>query len=151
MRYCTNCGAKLSDEHKFCPYCGYKVDDSYAAPTPENVASETPFDETSAYSAPEEPSRDDIDNYFNNVNGEEKKADGESHYNHNAKDTSPVFAILALVFGILGGWLAIVFGAIGLTKYKSGPYRNMCIAGIVLGVVWICIIVAIRVTGVLNL
>ncbi len=147
MKYCTNCGAKLSDEHKFCPYCGHEVDNSYTEVTPESMAAV----DATPYVASEELSRDDIDNYFNGVNGEENSPKPEQHYNHNAKDTSPVFAILALVFGILGGWLAIVFGAIGLTKYKSGPYRNMCIAGIVLSVVWICIIVAIRVTGVLNL
>ena len=25
-RYCSNCGRKLSPKHKFCPYCGTKVD-----------------------------------------------------------------------------------------------------------------------------
>jgi len=25
-RYCSNCGRKLSPKHKFCPYCGNKVD-----------------------------------------------------------------------------------------------------------------------------
>lgn len=25
-RYCTNCGRKISPKHKFCPYCGTKVD-----------------------------------------------------------------------------------------------------------------------------
>ena len=25
-RYCSNCGRKLSPKHKFCPYCGVKID-----------------------------------------------------------------------------------------------------------------------------
>ena len=25
-RYCSNCGRKLSPKHKFCPYCGTKVE-----------------------------------------------------------------------------------------------------------------------------
>ena len=145
MKFCTNCGAKLSDEHKFCPYCGHEVDNSYTEVTPESVAA---VDET-PYVAPEEPSRDDIDNYFNNVGSETPRP--KQNYNHNAKTVSPVFAILALVFGILGGWLGIVFGAIGISKYKSGPYRNMSIAGLVLAIVWIVITIVIRVTGVLEL
>ena len=24
--YCSNCGRKLSPKHKFCPYCGTKVE-----------------------------------------------------------------------------------------------------------------------------
>lgn len=167
MRYCTNCGAKLGDQYKFCPYCGHEVENDFAAPTPENVAAETPFDETQQ-AAPsqsiddiysnrsgeivEEPSRDDIDNYFNGI-GDENKAQPqqEQRYSHNAKVVSPVFAILALVFGILGGWLGIVFGAIGISKYKKGPYRNMSIAGLVLAIAWIAITIAIRVTDVLEI
>ena len=146
MKYCTNCGAKLEDDYKVCPYCGQRVERE-AEVTPESVASETPYVEDTRRYETVEPSRDDIDNYFNGVNDSPKP---EQHYNHNAKDTSPVFAILALVFGILGGWLGIVFGAIGLSKYKSGPYRNMCIVGIVLAVAWIAITIAIRITGVLS-
>lgn len=49
------------------------------------------------------------------------------------------FAVAALVFGILGGWLAFVFGGLALSRIKrSGQSgRGLAIAGIVLACVWI--------------
>ena len=44
-------------------------------------------------------------------------------------------AVCALIFGILGGWLAFVFGGIGLSKCTEKSDRTMCIVGIVLGIV----------------
>ena len=34
-RYCTNCGAQLGDEARFCPSCGRPVHETAAVPTPE--------------------------------------------------------------------------------------------------------------------
>ena len=142
MKYCTNCGAKLEDDYKVCPNCGQKVEAS-APVTPESVAAETPFfddDATSYGFFEDEPAKDDMDNFYNDINREVRPQ--PQHYNHKVVETSPVFAILALVFGILGVVVpGFVFSIIGLKKYTSGPHRNMCIAGLVLSIVWTIIII----------
>ena len=61
------------------------------------------------------------------------------------QEESSGLAVAALVFGILGGWLGIVLGAIGLKKYGEGTNRNMCIAGIALSVIWILIAIVIAI------
>lgn len=48
-----------------------------------------------------------------------------------------------LVFAVVLGPLAIIFGGIGLSRAKSGaPHRNMAIAAIVLGIVDLALFVA---------
>ena len=59
------------------------------------------------------------------------------------KEESPALAIVALIFGIIGGWIGFICGIIGLTKYKKGMNRNMCIAAICLFVIWIIIFISI--------
>ncbi|HEY0119760.1 MAG TPA: DUF4190 domain-containing protein [Cellulomonas sp.] len=51
------------------------------------------------------------------------------------------FAIAALVFGILGGWLALIFGFIALSRIKKSGARGrgMAIAGLSIGAAWIVI------------
>ena len=59
-----------------------------------------------------------------------------------------VYAVLALVFGLLGGWLGLVFGIIGLKQYKEQSNRTMCIVGIVAWVIWLIVqIVLVAVTS----
>jgi hypothetical protein len=64
------------------------------------------------------------------------------------------FAIAALVFGILGGWLSLVFGPLALSRIKrSGARgRGMAIAGIWLGSAWVIggILLAIALPVFLN-
>lgn len=60
-------------------------------------------------------------------------------------------AICALVFGILGGWLAFVFGIIGLIKCKEKSEKTMCIIGMVLAAVEIAFVIYLNVTGMLQL
>ena len=58
-----------------------------------------------------------------------------------------VYAVLALVFGLLGGWLGLVFGIIGLKQYKEQSNRSMCIVGIVAWVVWLIVQIVIIAVG----
>ena len=51
-------------------------------------------------------------------------------------------AVCALIFGILGGWLAFVFGGIGLSKCTEKNDRTMCKVGIALGAVQTVIYIA---------
>ncbi|TQF74354.1 DUF4190 domain-containing protein [Rhodococcus spelaei] len=77
-------------------------------------------------------------------------ADGQPVYGAPIRSQSTnVFAILALVFGFLGGVLAIIFGHIALSQIKrtgeSG--RGLAIAGLVLGyffvAFWLVLVISI--------
>jgi len=62
-----------------------------------------------------------------------------------------VFAILCLVFGILGGLAAIVMGILGLVYDKKHKYTAYYITGMVLAVAWFVILIVLTATGALNL
>lgn len=77
-------------------------------------------------------------------------ADGQPVYGAPVQERSTnVFAILALVFGVLGGVLAIVFGHIALSQIKrTGENgRGLAIAGLILGYVfvafWLLLVISI--------
>ena len=46
------------------------------------------------------------------------------------KEESSTLGILALVFGILGGWLGLILGIIGLCTYKDKNNRKNCKIGL---------------------
>lgn len=58
----------------------------------------------------------------------------------NPDDNSPAVAILAVVFGALGGWLGLVFAIIGMRTYTKGT-RNykMSKIGLILWIVWVIV------------
>lgn len=67
-------------------------------------------------------------------------ADGQPVYGTAIRSqTTNVFAVLALVFGILGGLLALIFGYIALSQIRrTGENgRGMAIAGITLGYLYL--------------
>jgi len=68
-----------------------------------------------------------------------------------AADRTNTLAILALVFGILGGYLALIFGHLALSQIKrSGEQgRGLAITGLILGYFWVAVTVII-VIGVIN-
>ena len=53
------------------------------------------------------------------------------------------FAVLSLIFGLLGGWLGLLFGIIGLCKYKETGNRTMCVIGIIAWVIWVVVLIVI--------
>jgi hypothetical protein len=59
----------------------------------------------------------------------------------NKDNVSSVYAILALIFGALGGWLGLLFGIIGLKNYTDTNKRTMCYIGIGLWAVWMIIMI----------
>ena len=61
-----------------------------------------------------------------------------------AQQESKVIPILALIFGLLGGWLGLLFGIIGLAKYKEKSNKIMCIVGIVAWAIWLVIYIYMR-------
>lgn len=62
---------------------------------------------------------------------------------HNASTNT--FAILALVFGVLGGALAIPFGHIARSQIRRTRQggAGLALAGLILGYIWLAIIAAI--------
>lgn len=64
---------------------------------------------------------------------------GQPGYMQPQNAGTNVFAILALIFGILGGLLAIVFGHIALSQiHRTGEQgRGLAIAGLVLGYIFL--------------
>ncbi|MFA6865997.1 MAG: hypothetical protein WCR54_00600 [Clostridia bacterium] len=52
-------------------------------------------------------------------------------------EESSTMGILSIVFGALGGWLGLVLGIIGLTKYKIAKNRKNCKIGIGLFCAWV--------------
>jgi len=51
------------------------------------------------------------------------------------------FAILALIFGVMGGLLAVPFGHIGIRQTRDGAQggHGMAVVGLVLGYLWLCV------------
>ena len=62
-----------------------------------------------------------------------------------AAERTNTLAILALVFGILGGYLAIIFGHLALSQIKrSGEQgRGLAITGLILGYFWVAVTLVI--------
>jgi hypothetical protein len=58
-------------------------------------------------------------------------------------DRTNTLAILTLIFGVLGGYLAIVFGHIAISQIRRTGERGggMAIAGLVLGYLWLAVTV----------
>lgn len=136
MRKCTGCGAEIGENERYCTQCGQNN---------ENFAD--PFESgghNSDYSGPN--SGGQTTNYYYNPPPSNYGSGYDNNYNYNnppphqqnyAPPVSSAYAVLAIIFGALGGWLGLLFGIIGLTKYKTTGLRVACIIGIVLFVAWI--------------
>lgn len=65
--------------------------------------------------------------------------------NKNETDKGRIFAILALVFGINGIPLGLVFGFLCYNKTENKKYRTMGIVGIALSVIWLIVYIILAV------
>lgn len=65
--------------------------------------------------------------------------DGQPIYQQSAPPSTNVFAILALVLGILTGFFGIVFGHIALSQIKRTGQAGygMALAGLIIGYAWL--------------
>lgn len=65
--------------------------------------------------------------------------EGQPIYQQSSPPTTNVFALLALILGILTGFLGIIFGHIALNQIKKTgqPGHSMALAGLIIGYVWL--------------
>ena len=73
----------------------------------------------------------------------------QNSYNINTNDDSEsaALSVLALVFGLLGGTIALVFGIIGLCNNKKPANRARCVIGIIAWAVWVIVYIIIIATA----
>jgi hypothetical protein len=111
-KYCKACGAKLEEDARFCAECGAPV----AGGAQQSDPGQGPNFPGSYYTP--------------GANRAEPSG---------ARPRGYVLSILAVVFGVLGGWLGLLFGVIGLCLNKPGDtgVQTRCIIGIALAGVWI--------------
>ena len=144
-RYCSNCGAPLNRGAEVCLNCGKFVGGNTRK---EEGSAET---ETRKKEM-EEESRRYCSNCGTPLNrGAEVCLNCGKFVGGNArKEECSALGICALVFGILGGWLGLVLGIIGLATCKEERNRKNCKIGIGFFLGWIVlwiIIIAIAVAG----
>ncbi|MBO4695382.1 MAG: hypothetical protein J5656_05670 [Clostridia bacterium] len=126
---CKYCGSDISPMDHYCPECGH-INESYLSNDTyeDRQTSDDPFEDV--------VERRSCSSGFYTVPTDEEIQQATSSSRPN-----PVFAILSLIFGILGALIpALILGIIGLKKYsKDDPscskFRKMCIAGIILGII----------------
>lgn len=116
MKYCTKCGQQVEDNTSYCPNCGYHFTDSNSS-----------------------------DNYFDDNFGSSQST-GSTNGSFSSTSNQPdnlgknetsTIGILSIIFGALGGWLGLVFGIMGLAKYKKKSNRILSAIGLSLFLFWI--------------
>lgn len=108
MKKCKNCGAKVPSDSKYCSKCGNSLIEEDKKISLDDYASNDPYHSASSKEEVEVERIDNDDEYFENAAPKESSPQKKG-YDHT-------FAILALVFGALGGLLSIVFGILVLTS-----------------------------------
>ncbi|GGJ73258.1 DUF4190 domain-containing protein [Glutamicibacter ardleyensis] len=65
--------------------------------------------------------------------------EGQPIYQQSSPPSTNVFAILALILGLVTGFFGIIFGHIALSQIKKTgqPGRGMALAGLIIGYVWL--------------
>lgn len=113
---CTCCGKEITSNDRYCRYCGQN-NPNYVQPKEANTLN----DVQNLNSVPEQPIYQKPVYY--NVTQVQKE--------------NCAIGVLSLIFGIMGGWLGLLFGIIGLCKYKESGNRAMCWIGIVIYSIWL--------------
>ena len=125
---CSCCGKELTSKDRYCPNCGQNNPDyvkPIEEPKPEPEEQSAP---KATYEAPQRP------NYAQ-----------PPHVVYVERESIAI-SVLSLVFGLLGGWLGLLFGIIGLCRYKEPGNRGRCIAGIACWAVWVVILLIVTLT-----
>lgn len=153
MKHCTNCGAEMQDDVKFCPACGAAQAADASAGQQEQQAQygapQQPYYGQAQYGAPQQQP------YYGQPQ--------QPYYAPQApvKPTSAmaiiglITAILSLVVGCYLGVIGIVFGAVGVVLSaiglaKKDKYRapGIAIAGLVIACVGL--LISIMITAIIG-
>ncbi len=136
MKHCTNCGAEMQDDIKFCPACGA------AQVSDEQVASQQPQEQQPYYGqAPQQP-------YY----GQPQQPYAQQPYVPQGTASVkpfPALGLVGMIFGILAiiltwflWYLGVVFSivglilsAIGVAKRNNYRLAGLAIAGLVCSIV----------------
>jgi len=135
---CTCCGKELYSTDRFCPNCGQN--NEYFVEPAEVV--ENNNNNNGYINQPINRVPINNNNNYNSQNNQSNQQPPVVVVQQQAPEGSGI-AVAALIFGLLGGWLGLVFGIIGLCKYKESGNRAMCIVGMIAWFVWLVIIIAI--------
>jgi len=60
------------------------------------------------------------------------------------KKEGKALGVCAIVFGVLGGWLGLVLGIIGLSIYKERPNRTNSLIGLIFSCIWSVIWIVLK-------
>ena len=126
---CSCCGKEILQSDRLCSHCGQN-NEYYVEPVVTN------------------PVVQPRNNEYYNPNRHTNNTNNTTYVYVQQKaqvNTEPncTFAVLSLVFGLLGGWLGLVFGIIGLTKYHHSGKKSMCIIGIVAWAAWLILLISV--------
>lgn len=178
MRVCSNCGKVYNDGSKFCVSCGGEIIEkesiNNAAQNDQGVNNyQNTMNQGQQFNAPNggmnqtNPQMNSAfgqPNYYGSQgNNEVQKCRCKNcktvfpsnmgacpNCNSNNIDYKPDLwmGILSLVFGVLGGWLGIVFGILGIRSANKTGYKQLKTMSIV-GLI-VCVISMIVWTGIMN-
>ena len=82
----------------------------------------------------------------------EEESKPESNYVPEQESAAPrVFAILCLVFGLLGGLAAFVMGILGFIFDKKRKYTTYYVVGMLIALFWLVILIILVAGGYLDL
>ncbi len=120
---CNCCGKEISSSDRYCKNCGQN-NPNYIEPKEVEVLN------------------DNLGTSFNPKMDEPTYQKQIYVYNAVEKENCAI-GVLSLIFGILGGWLGLLLGIIGLCKYKETGNRVMCWLGLGIYVFWMILYIII--------
>lgn len=128
--YCSCCGKEIREDERYCDNCGQN-NEGYV----------------------EKKSIETVEIYQQaNSNSANVQASNTSQQNNikTIKEESAAIGVLAMIFGILGGWLGLMFSIIGLCTYQNPEHRTKCKIGLGFFIGWsvIAIILGIVAAGI---
>lgn len=152
MKNCSNCGAELQDEAKFCPACGaaqnVEQPAGQQAQQPQYGAPQQPYYGQPQYGAPQQP-------YYGQPQQPYYAPQGPVKPTSAMAIIGLISAILSLVVGCYLGVIGIVLGAAGVVLSaigiaKKDKYRapGIAIAGLVVACVGL--LTAIMITAIIG-
>ena len=120
---CSCCGNEVREDERYCNNCGQN-NEGYVERKPiEKVEIYRQPSNNSAYSQPQSTYQQ-TNIYQQNTYQTQKQESG-------------ALGILAIIFGVLGGWLGLVLSIVGLCTYKTPEHKTKCKVGLGFFIGWV--------------